>query len=124
MFRPIALPLDADNAGILRSDWAPLLTAMCDETISTAQRAAIFHASLAGALVDQAVAVRARTGVTRVGLCGGVFQNRVLTELAAMRLDTAGFDVLIAAILPVNDAAISFGQIVEAAAADPGACRQ
>jgi len=61
--------------------------------------------------------VREQTGVERVGLGGGVFQNRVLTEQVRARLAAAGFEVLLPRILPVNDAAISYGQLVEASAA-------
>jgi hydrogenase maturation protein HypF len=76
----------------------------------------MFHSSLARVLCDQALTVREHTGVTRVGLGGGVFQNRLLTEQAHALLMSAGFEVLVPAQLPVNDAAISYGQIIEAAA--------
>ena len=75
----------------------------------------MFHSSLARVLCDQALAVREHSGVTRVGLGGGVFQNRVLTEQAHALLTSAGFEVLIPARLPVNDASISYGQLVESA---------
>jgi hydrogenase maturation protein HypF len=113
---PVVLPLARDAAGIWRSDWAALLPALLCAQHTPAHRAATFHASMAQALCDQALAVRQDTGVTRVGLCGGVFQNRVLTELAQTLLAGAGFEVLIPQQLPVNDAAISFGQLVEAIA--------
>ena len=113
---PIALPLARDASGVWRSDWAPLLPALLDSRVSTAVRAAVFHASLARALCDQAIAVRDHTGVARVGLAGGVFQNRTLTEQARALLTAAGFEVLIPQRLPVNDAAISFGQLIEAIA--------
>ena len=83
-----------------------------------AARAALFHASVAHALCEQAVAVRRQSGVTRVGFSGGVFQNRVLTEQAEALLTAAGFEVLIPQRLPVNDAAISFGQLIEAIAVE------
>jgi len=114
--RPLPLPLAQDEAGIWRCDWAPLVPALLDTTQTPAARAALLHSSLAQALCDQACAVRERTAVTRVGLTGGVFQNRVLTERAHARLTDLGFDVLIPSQLPVNDASISFGQLVEAAA--------
>ena len=117
-FAGIALPLHRDEAGVLRSDWAPLVAAMRDQCRAISQRAAMFHATLAGVIVDQAVAIRAANDLTRVGLCGGVFQNRVLAELAVEGLTSAGFEVLLPEVLPVNDAAISFGQVVEAAAFD------
>jgi hydrogenase maturation protein HypF len=113
---PVALPLARDATGIWRSDWAPLVPAMRDARLVPAVRAAMFHSSLAQALCEQALAVREHTGVARVGLSGGVFQNRVLTEQAHALLSTAGFEVLIPERLPVNDAAISYGQLIEAAA--------
>jgi hydrogenase maturation protein HypF len=114
----LPLPLTQDEAGIWRSDWAPLVPALLDAARSPAARAQLLHASLAQALCDQARAVRERSGCTRVGLTGGVFQNRVLTERVDASLTRLGFEVLIPAQLPVNDAAISFGQLIEAAAAD------
>jgi hydrogenase maturation protein HypF len=113
---PVPLPLARDAMGIWRSDWAPLVTALRDARRAPAVRAAMFHSSLARALCDQALAVREHTGVARVGLSGGVFQNRVLTEQAHALLTAAGFEVLIPERLPVNDAAISYGQLIEAAA--------
>ncbi len=113
---PLALPLTRDAAGIWRSDWAPLVSALLDARCTLAVRAAMFHASLAQALCEQALAVREDSGVTRIGLGGGVFQNRVLSEQVQTRLTTAGFEVLIPQRLPVNDAAISYGQLIEAAA--------
>lgn len=117
---PITLPLARDASGIWRSDWAPLVPAMLDTRRSTAARAGVLHASLARALCEQACAVRGQTGVARVGLAGGVFQNRWLTERVQELLIAAGFEVLLPVQLPVNDAAISFGQLIEAAAAQAG----
>jgi hydrogenase maturation protein HypF len=113
---PIALPLKCDAAGIWRSDWAPLLPALLDARHAPAAGAAMFHATLAQALRDQALAVRKHTGVVRVGLSGGVFQNRVLVERVHALLSAAGFEVFIPERLPINDAAISYGQLIEAAA--------
>jgi len=112
----VELPLARDSSDIWRSDWAPLLPMLLDLSRTPAERSAIFHASVAHALCEQALAVRSTTGVGRVGLSGGVFQNRVLTEQVHMLLANAGFEVLMPKLLPVNDAAISFGQIVEACA--------
>ncbi len=112
----VALPLARDAMGIWRSDWAPLVAVMLDSRHTPALRASMFHASLAQALCDQAFAVRGHTGVARVGLGGGVFQNRVLTAQVQARLTAAGFEVLIPRILPVNDATISYGQLIEASA--------
>jgi hydrogenase maturation protein HypF len=111
---PIALPLACDSGGIWRSDWAPLVSALLDASRPPGVRAAVFHASLAHALCEQALAVRSTSGVERVGLSGGVFQNCILTEQVHTLLAKRGFEVLMPKLLPVNDAAISFGQLVEA----------
>jgi hydrogenase maturation protein HypF len=112
----IDLPLARDAMGIWRSDWAPLVAMLLDARVTPAIRAGVFHASLAQALCAQALVVRERTHVNRVGLGGGVFQNRVLAQQIQARLATAGFEVLLPQVLPVNDAAISYGQLIEASA--------
>jgi hydrogenase maturation protein HypF len=112
----VPLPLSRDAMGVWRSDWEPLVRAMLDARREPAARAAMFHASLAQALCEQALAVRKHSGVARVGLSGGVFQNCVLTARVQELLTAAGFEVLIPQRLPVNDAAISYGQLIEAAA--------
>jgi hydrogenase maturation protein HypF len=110
---PIPLPLERGATGIWRSDWAPLLPMLADAAVPAAERAAIFHASLAQALVDQAVRLRDGTGIAAVGLTGGVFQNRLLCEAAVARLAAAGFSVRLPRRLPVNDAGLSLGQVIE-----------
>jgi hydrogenase maturation protein HypF len=112
----LPMPLARDALGMWRSDWGPLVHAMLDERCDSSARAAMFHASLAQTLCEQALAVRNDSGVRRVGLSGGVFQNRVLTERAQALLIAEGFEVLIPQRLPVNDAGISYGQLIEAAA--------
>jgi hydrogenase maturation protein HypF len=113
--KPIALPLPVDAQGVLRADWAPLVPILMDTYRSRAEGAAIFHASLAQSLVDQAKALREKHGEFAVGLSGGVFQNRVLTERALTLLAAAGFDTRLGQQIPCNDAGISYGQIIETA---------
>jgi hydrogenase maturation protein HypF len=109
----VSLPLERDATGIWRSDWAPLLPLLAAPAAPVAERAAAFHASLAQVLVDQAARLRESTGIATVGLTGGVFQNRVLAEAAIARLEAAGFTVRLPARIPVNDAGLSFGQVIE-----------
>ncbi len=98
---------------MLRTDWAPLLTMLIDANLPVSERAALFHASLARALVDQACRLREAHGEFTVGLSGGVFQNRVLTERAVELLRSHGFDVRLGQQIPCNDAGIAFGQLIE-----------
>lgn len=116
---PIALPLYDDN-GVLRLDWAPLLPMLSDSNLSPARRAGCFHASLAAAIAAQAVALRRTHDFSTVALGGGVFQNRLLAEQAAVALEAAGFTVRLATRLPCNDGGLCYGQVIEAAAHHQG----
>lgn len=118
----ITIPLLLEKE-IWRGDWSALLPMLMDARLSKARRSAHFHSSLADMLLDQAKRVQEKYGIHHVGLTGGVFQNRRLMELVIQRLAAADFDVLIPEQLPVNDASISFGQVVEAQAIIAGARR-
>ncbi len=111
------LPLIQEENGIWRSDWTPLLAMLQNEKLSKTERGGQFHASLAETIVLQAVQIRKRHRIDRVGLCGGVFQNKRLTELAIENLKREGFEVYLPERLPGNDAGISYGQIIEACSA-------
>jgi hydrogenase maturation protein HypF len=108
-----ALPIRTDPAGLPRIDWAPLLTWVSDPQRSIAARAGAVHAALADAIVRVSEAARSRTGARVVGLTGGVFQNRLLSELAAAGLEARGFRVLLAGRVPCNDGGLCYGQVAD-----------
>lgn len=112
----VRLPVMRRGDGLWQVDWAPLIPFLLDATLPVGIRAAGFHRSLAHTVLALALRIRRSETVRCVGLGGGVFQNRVLTEEAVPLLENHGFDVRLAMRVPVNDAGISFGQIVEAAA--------
>jgi hydrogenase maturation protein HypF len=112
----VALPLQHRADGMVLVDWAPLVPLLLDAANSPARRAAAFHASMARTLLDQAVALRQIHGPFVVGLTGGVFQNRLLSEQALPALKGAAFRAYLPQAVPCNDAGLSFGQLVEAAA--------
>jgi len=112
----ITLPINEDHEGVLRTDWEPLLDEISDKSVTPAQRAETFHASMATAILAQARRVRDTQRIDQVGLTGGVFQNRVLTEQAVALLRADGFDVFLSSALPCNDAALGYGQAAEIAA--------
>jgi len=114
---PIVMPQLRDGEGVWRGDWAPLLPMLLDDGLPVAERAACFHASLAQQLVDQACRVREQVGDFTIGLSGGVFQNRLLTELVMEGLQQAGFEVRMPLQVPVNDGGLCMGQVIEAATA-------
>jgi len=109
------LPLRADADGLLRLDWVPLLSLLLQNDRSAAERAAGFHATLAASILAVARHERQATGIERVALAGGVFQNARLSELADRKLTAAGFEVFVNERLPGNDGGLSYGQIVELA---------
>jgi hydrogenase maturation protein HypF len=110
--RVSVLPL-SHVEGRYSADWAALIPMLTDKSKSQAERAAIFHHTLAHTLYSKARLIREDTGVNSIGFAGGVFQNRVLTEQAFALLNNDGFEVTLPELMPVNDASISFGQIVD-----------
>ncbi|RVW09452.1 carbamoyltransferase HypF [Prescottella agglutinans] len=69
-----------------------------------------FHCALAAATASLAADTARRSGVATVGLTGGVFQNRLLTALVRVRLESAGLRVLTHRSVPANDGGLSLGQ--------------
>jgi len=108
----IELELEYSNH-LLTTNWQPLVKLMLDTSLSVSTRASVFHASLAQAMLQQAEVIRSEHGVNGVSFSGGVFQNRVLTEHAMSLLSDNGFEVYLPELIPVNDAGISFGQVIE-----------
>jgi len=111
----VEIPLYHDD-NLLRSDWTPLLPLLLDEQVSLADRAYAFHISLARALVDQARQLQQQLGDFAIGLSGGVFQNRLLCELIMQQCQQQGLRVYLPQQVPVNDAGLCYGQIIEAMA--------
>ena len=108
----IELPLVQDQQGIWRADWEPLLTMLHNEQLSTSQRAAIVHESLAEMLLQQALLLRQQCGQFAVGLSGGVFQNKRLSERVLLLLEQHNFKACLPNIVPVSDAGLAYGQVL------------
>ena len=111
--KAIELPLHEDQNGLLVADWTPLQHALRREEVPVAQRAMQFHLSLAQTIVKQAERIHARTPFDAVGLTGGVFQNKLLAELAMQQLAAAGFEVYLPQQAPCNDGGLALGQLIE-----------
>ena len=110
----IPLPQTRDEGGILRLDWEPLLPMLLDADLAACERAGIFHESLARGLAEQASALAKTEQFEAVGLAGGVFQNRFLTERVIGLLAARDVPVFLPEIVPVNDGGLAFGQLIEA----------
>jgi hydrogenase maturation protein HypF len=71
-----------------------------------------FHNTLAYLVAETCLLVRADTGLARVALSGGVFQNRYLTEKCVPILKRGGFEVFTHSLVPPNDGGLALGQAI------------
>jgi hydrogenase maturation protein HypF len=106
-------------------DWEPVIRDLLDDLFDGAPPARVagkFH----NTLVEIIVAAAKRFGRQRVVLTGGCFQNRILMEGAARRLEEEGFRPYWHQRVPPNDGGIALGQIVAASrmAGDHSGARQ
>lgn len=82
---------------------------------SKAEIAKAFHLTLVHGINALCTKIRQRTGLGRIALSGGVFQNTFLLGRLLRILQTNGFDVFMHKNLPPNDGGISLGQSMVAA---------
>lgn len=71
-----------------------------------------FHNTIAHIILDVCMRIRERSGLNRVALSGGVFQNMFLLGWVCPLLSGAGFEVYTHHQVPPNDGGISLGQVV------------
>lgn len=77
--------------------------------------AAAFHAALARAIIETCSELSRETGIERVALSGGVFQNELLTAMVVKGLAGEGLLPYLHRRVPCNDGGVSLGQAVVAA---------
>jgi len=75
-----------------------------------------FHLTLLRLFRELCEDIRAETGLSRVALSGGVFQNAILLTGLIHALEQSNFQVFSHKQVPTNDGGISLGQAVVAAA--------
>lgn len=110
------LTVERNSLDLFEINWENLLNPLLDENLSQSHRSSLFHNSLAQAMVKQFLSIAAEKSVQQIGVCGGVFQNRYLTERVIQLFEKIGKKVYLMKRLPCNDASISFGQVTEYAA--------
>lgn len=74
-----------------------------------------FHNGIVKMSLEACERIRRETGIDKVALSGGVWQNLFLLKRMLQALKGAGFDALIHQQVPTNDACISLGQVLVAA---------
>lgn len=100
-------------------DATPVLQEVVEDVlnhVSPAKIATRFHNGVSNLILDLSLTLRARTGINRVALSGGVFQNLTLLRSTVGRLEAAGFEPLVHRIVPPNDGGLALGQAMIAAA--------
>lgn len=110
---PLTLPVVKDQQGLNRLDWSALVEMLQDDAVAVAERAFCFHESLAFSVAEFVRQFNIKNTVSIVGLSGGVFQNSLLVERIRFYLDQQKINLLLPDNIPLNDAGISVGQIVE-----------
>jgi len=69
-----------------------------------------FHTTMIKVIVDMVCCIREKTGIDRVALSGGCFQNAMLLKETLRQLSALGFAVFTNETIPCNDACLSLGQ--------------
>ena len=94
-------------------DPAPVLRSLIDDMRACCRigpMAAGFHLAVADLIARVAVDLRAETGINRVALSGGVFQNVLVLRLARAKLAERSFEALTHRLVPPNDGGLALGQ--------------
>ncbi len=113
---PFAVTTDNDMIGI---DYSPAVRSAVEMSQKGVPRGDIsraFHDAAARSWAEAASLLSRRTGIERVVLSGGCFQNRILLEHMVAELAGRGLKPFAHAHVPANDGGISLGQAVCAAA--------
>ncbi|EFC92304.1 (NiFe) hydrogenase maturation protein HypF [Dethiosulfovibrio peptidovorans DSM 11002] len=106
---PVDMGIWNDEDGIIL-DWRPFIRWLVEEKPTLDQGGSAFHASLAKSISEICTNIAKDTGVKKVALSGGVWQNRMLLRQTVVRLEGRGFSVLTHRRLSPNDESVSVGQ--------------
>jgi hydrogenase maturation protein HypF len=111
-------PFDLDlDAGGMVVDTRPTVLAVVKDLLhgrTPGEVAGRFHRTMAAAALAVCRVVRGRTGLSRVCLGGGVFQNDLLASDLTARLTSCDFQVFVPHQVPVGDGGIALGQVLVA----------
>ena len=104
--------------GLYIFDKKEMLRAICDESMRGVEKglmAARFMNTMVRMAEEMCVLIREDTGLDRVCLSGGSFQNIYMLERLVKGLGQRGFQVFHHSRVPANDEGIAFGQLAIAA---------
>lgn len=107
---PFTIENSIDTGGIIRGIVEDL-----DSKVEVARIAARFHNSVINIIFAAAEGL-AKSGIRKIVMSGGSFQNKYLLENAENGLRERGFEVYTPENIPANDGGLALGQLVIAAA--------
>ena len=111
-------PVERDGALVLQpADLIRQVVADARSGVPREKIAARFHNAVAGGVIAVCEGLRARHGLDRVALSGGVYQNAYLLGRTLDGLEALGFTVYTHRLVPPNDGGIALGQAAIAAEA-------
>ncbi len=108
---PFEAPVEEER--IFTIDPAPLIAYLLHRPAdsSVGELALLFHQAISQAAFEGARRMRESTGMGRIALSGGVFQNLLLRELLVPLLKQDGFEVYLNERVPPGDGGLSLGQV-------------
>lgn len=110
-----AYPYELCGGEVLTLDWRPTVRALTSELdggVEVPVIAARFMNTLICAAAEQLSRLAAETGLSRVVLSGGVFQNMYIMDRLPERLRAQGLEVYTHSRVSANDEGISLGQLM------------
>jgi hydrogenase maturation protein HypF len=112
--RPLPWELSRAGGWPWRIDPAPAVRELVQEMrrrgATAAELSGRFHSTVVEIVAGTCEAIRARTGIERVVLSGGVFQNELLLRGCHEALERVGLRVHSHRLVPANDGGVALGQ--------------
>ena len=96
----------------------PVIRQICNDVMKGVSSSVIsskFHNTLVAASLRMVKRISGETGLDKVVLSGGTFQNRYLSERLERKLRQDHFEVYVHKRIPCNDGGVALGQLMVAA---------
>ena len=93
------------------------IRSMVEDVINGIEKVTIatkFHNTIILAIFDSVNSIRTKSGINKVALSGGVFQNKYLSERTIELLKKNNFEVYSHSAVPANDGGLALGQLAVA----------
>jgi hydrogenase maturation protein HypF len=113
------VPIDVSAGGSVTWQACAFLEQAVDDFLHGSSLATVsgrFHSTIAAITARLSALAAEKSGTQTVCLTGGCFQNALLLEMTVEKLKAKGLQPMVHRMIPPNDEAISYGQLVIAGA--------